>query len=322
MCQVTPVLAYLTISPVRVSVFIHTSAATMSRLDYIFRRWLLDVPGVRYFSVLAAGVPSPPDIPAIRTSCSDVKEFHRGLVCRNAESYEYFLDHPELGHFLFRAMDDTILNVSNLLRLIGKLEQVYDARREFVFRGFLNDEDAKRKWLGGGSGWLISRPLVALHRRAEFSFDVNYRWSWFYQDDTTETIIIRKVFPDAAVWSDPLWCEHCKNCQGSEWQMRNFSMLEVCPDVATYSMNEIVSFHPRGEVEAVIAGMMIGQYPQQVRFYHLNISTSIKVCWEASNRRSAEPTVESLRAQAVHLGLDTPHFSVFPVILTRIRRVY
>jgi hypothetical protein len=245
MCQVPPVWAYLTISPVRVSVFIHTSTATMSRLDYIFRRWLLDVPGVPYFSVLAAGIPRPPDIAAIRTSCSDVKEFHRG---------------------------------------------------------FLNDEHGDAIFLGGGSGWLMSRAFVALHGLKRYSLRWNVPRALHFQDDTTETIIVRHVLPNISAWSDPLWSERCLNCQGSRWRQSDFSTLERCPDTQTYPMNALVSFHPGTDPQSKIAGKMVGWYPEDVRFYHPVKTGAISVCRGTGPRDG--PTIEVLRAQALHVTTD------------------
>jgi len=225
-----------------------------------------------------------------------------GLVCRNNAAYEYFLGHPELGPYLYRAMDDTILNISNLLRHIDKLNQVYNPWSEFVFRGFANDELPDQVYLGGGSGWLISRPLVALHRRRGFTFAEHFATSWLIQDDTTETIIVQKVFGSAAVWSDPLWSEHCLNCDGPEFLRGNFSALERCPRGPTYSVNDIIAFHPRSELPATVAGLMLGRYPKDIHYYHEERSTSIRLCrrkWLWG--RSYLPTVQSLAAQAVHL---------------------
>jgi hypothetical protein len=198
-------------------------------------------------------------------------------------------------------MDDTILNLPNLLRLIGQLDLVYDAHRELVFRGFLNDEDSRSVWLGGGSGWLISRPFVELHGRRRFSFNANYKFSYLAQDDTTETFILQRTLIPTQTWSDPLWAERCFNCQGTMWRARNFSALEECPQGPTYRMNAIVSFHPAGNSEAEAAGMLIGQYPNNVRYFLLKGKGGISVCRSAQiDEKLFEPTVESLSADAYH----------------------
>jgi hypothetical protein len=288
-------------SPVIVTVLIHTSNATMSRLDRIFRHYRVDVPGVRYLCVRAAGVRAPRGVASIETSCNDSRTLLSGLLCRNIESYAYFASHPELGRYLFRAMDDTILHVPNLLRLIGQLDVIYDARRELVFRGFLNDEDGTMMWLGGGSGWLISRPFVELHARRRFSFGANCRLSYMAQDDMTETIILQHASIPVQTWSDPLWAERCFNCRGTMWRAGDFSALEECPDAPTYRMNAIVSFHPAGKSEAEAAGLMIGEYPNNVRYFPQKGKGGIRVCrCTRSDAALYEPTVESLSAAAYH----------------------
>jgi hypothetical protein len=273
----------------------------MSRLDRIFRYYKLDIPRIHYLCVLAAGVPAPAGIASIETSCNDSRTLISGLLCRNIESYAYFASHPELGRYMFRAMDDTILNLPNLLRLISQLDLIYDANRELVFRGFLNDEEEPRIWLGGGSGWLMSRPFVELHRRRSFSFEANYKFSYLAQDDTTETFILQRTSIPKETWSDPLWAERCFNCQGTMWRAGDFSTLEECPDRPTYRMNSIVSFHPAEKSEAEAAGMMIGRYPNDVRYFPQERRGGIRVCkCTRDDAKQYEPTVESLSANAYH----------------------
>jgi hypothetical protein len=221
--------------------------------------------------------------------------------------YQHFLEHPELGSWLVRVMDDTILNVGNLVAHVAKLNQVYDPERELVFRGFLNDEywDTDGDlWLGGGSGWLMSRPFVELHRLYEYSFQANYLGHTYGQDDSAETMIIQMVLPDPLNWGDPLWSEACTTCNGSSWKAGDFSGIPTCPRRPTIPMNAIVSFHPRSRKEAEEAGRLIGSYPENIHYYHKRASQDMQVCVkDPTDTQSAEPTVAILSQTAAHITL-------------------
>jgi hypothetical protein len=122
------------------TIIVQTSKATSYQIDEILRRYKVDLPDVHYFCVIAAGVPHPAGLPVIETPCQDTKDGYHGLVCRDVHAYKYFVARPELGSYLFRAIDDSHLNVTNLLKLISKLNEVYDPRYKIVFRGYANDE--------------------------------------------------------------------------------------------------------------------------------------------------------------------------------------
>jgi hypothetical protein len=173
------------------------------------------------------------------------------LRSRAIRSYEYFARHPELGLYLLRADDDTHISVSNLMRLVTVLDMIYDAAREFVFRG-------------AAAAWLCSRPLVALIVR------------------TGESPIeaTRRIFERTKTWSDPLFCEHCDNCNGSAFRAGDFSALADCPDGETWPMNSIVAYRTadRGDRERIDAGRMIGRYPPDVHFYRRGGDGGSVVC--------------------------------------------
>jgi hypothetical protein len=139
----------------------------------------------------------------IETPCANKCPGIDGLICRDKHAYAYFASHPELGARLSRIMDDGFLNVTNLLRFMDKLNQVYDPILELLFRGFNHNAD-RHIWLGGGSGWLMLRPLVALHGVWRFSFDHLFNLAWPRQDDTTQTMILNPRFPSPDAWMDLL----------------------------------------------------------------------------------------------------------------------
>jgi hypothetical protein len=289
----------LSLAKLSLTVMIHSSRATLSRLKVAFGHYKVNLPTVHFFCVLAAGIVHPPGMAVIEVPCTDRCTGLDGLVCRDKHAYAYFASRPELGSWLYRIMDDSFLNVTNVLKLIYKLNQVYDPTGELVMRGF-GHSAMRHMFLGGGSGWLMSRPLVALHGIWQFSFERLFYLTWPRQDDTTESMILDQIFPSADAWRDPLWSESCDACNGSAWVRGDFSSVPGCPpDHPTYSMNSIIAFHPRHNSDAIIAARLLGSLPPQLHFYAKPRSTSAIPCMSSSGE-SFEPTVASIRATAVH----------------------
>jgi hypothetical protein len=272
----------------------------------MFLRYRVSLPKVHYFVVLAAGVPHPSGVNVIETPCKDTKRGISGLLCRDVHAYRYFNHDRSLGSYLYRIMDDSWLNVTNLLKVIDQLNQVYDPMQEFVFRGFANNGISRGYgYIGGGSGWLLSRPLVALHQQQRFSFEHWFGKSKFRQDDTTETLIVYMVFPTYHTWSDPRWSESCFGCKGSDWSRGNFTGTEKCrQNVPSYSFNAVVAFHPWHLVESEITATLLGSLPNNLYYMRQPGSNNAIPCMrDPADNRSFEPTVESIRQYAVHKTL-------------------
>jgi hypothetical protein len=113
-----------------------------------------------------------------------------------------------------------------------------------------------------------------------YRFDDHSRWAFLGQDDTTEMIIIRKIFgKETQIWAEPRMVEYCFNCLGSQFLLADFSHLAPCPNnVPTYSMNSLVSYHPAHSDERLVAGWLIGKYPPDVHIYQRRNSMYSTVC--------------------------------------------
>jgi hypothetical protein len=218
--------------------------------------------------------------------------------------------HPELGDFLFRAMDDTYIFVANLLNLTERLRLIYDVDRELVFRGFLNSEYLPDIYLGGGVGWLQSRQMVAVHKNREYGFERNI---WKYgglQDDSAETAIIQKIFQRNETWAELAMIENCANCNGEAWQRGEFKGLPSCPSNEIIPLNDIVSLHTRGcMVESVSAAALIGFYPHVVYIYHQNHTQRSIICKSGPGLRNPRTSLPYMTAMAEHVTLDDLNIS-------------
>lgn len=221
--------AELTITPAKdFTIIIHSCNKTKWRLNKYLSRYIINKPHIHIYIVYPEGVtPDPRYKSIVCTGCGD----HRmSLDCRNVQAYNFFIEHSNLGDFLYRAMDDTLLNITNLEKLIYQLRTIYDPNKHIIFKGFLNDELNRKFFLGGGSGWLMSRAMVKLHKIPFYSFQANIKHSWAIQDDTTETIIVRKIgFKSSKNYIDPRWAES-GSMEGNltEFSNGNFENMKVC----------------------------------------------------------------------------------------------
>jgi hypothetical protein len=153
----------------------------------------------------------------------------------------------------------------------------------------------------------MSRPFVELHDNEKFSLMKYFRQSFRHQDDPTETIIIDRVFGDKETWNDPLWLESCPKCRGSEWLQGIFSNISRCPrDVATWSMNSVIAFHPFNSSDAAIAARMVGSLLANLCHYHQPKSQESFLCLrDPDDKQPLEPTVESIRLHAIHETIES-----------------
>lgn len=219
------------ISPTKdFTIIIHSCNSTKWRLSKYLERYIIKKSYIHIYIVYPEGVTPDPRYKSI--VCQGCSDHRMSLDCRNVRAYNFFLEHSNLGDFLYRAMDDTLLNITNLEKLIDQLRTIYNPNEHLIFRGFLNDEleSQSKFFLGGGSGWLMSRAMVSLHNIPFYSFQVNIKHSWAIQDDTAETIIVRKVgFKNSNAYIDPRWAESgSMDGNVTEFANGNFDNMPTC----------------------------------------------------------------------------------------------
>ena len=283
------------------SVHIHTSQATLYRLTQFYMKYRRQYPFIKYYAFISSNVTGPfPDINVVRTKCHpDQVPGTNGLLCRDIASYEHFLHHPEDGNWLFRAMDDTILNINNLIKTILELNEYYDPAKHVVFRGCMNFVFSSW-YLGGGSGWLASRAMIELHEFPKYRFLDHFGSSFLRQDDTTETIIVKMVFDDFEQWSDPRWIEHCCNCNGYKFIKYDFSSIKQCPVEDVYKMKNLISFHPRHEMKNERMIELFDFMPDNLYYFKSIRSDCTYVCFINETSIVGNKTKSSFLKEHVH----------------------
>lgn len=287
---------------VLLTIFIVSSNATKSRLDEYLKSYYSVRPDVKFIVAYSTNTePHPKYDYVFCHGCNDTRTGINGLPCKDSEIYKYFVEHPELGDFMYRAIDDTSLNVDNLVKLVKDLSTIYDPVDEIVFRGYRNDEHEKRYRvvnLGGGSGWLMSRGMAAIHQLPGFRFIDHFHRSWFLQDDTTETLILNNLgLKSHLTWSDPRWIEVCSTCNGDG----NFSKIPECETDDVIHMNDVIAYHSIADKERK-AGLLLGKYPDDIYAVKQPL-LSTTLCRGKPGIKNPRTSLEYLKEHAEHMTL-------------------
>lgn len=286
------------------TVIIHSSNKTKRRLNKYLERYIVRKPHIHIYIVYPESVtPDPRYESLVARGCGDNR---LSLDCRNVYAYNFFIKHSNLGDFLYRAMDDTLLNLTNLEKLIDQLRLIYDPYKHIVFRGFLNDEVKGKLFLGGGSGWLMSRAMVELHNIPFYSFRENVKHSFVYHDDTTETLILRKIgFQNSEVYVDSRWAESGSN-EGNitEYSMGNFQNMQICDlNRNLVPIHEMVALHSVGDEQKKmwIESM---NFPSFVYCFKANYSQAVRMCKTEKHFVNEKLSFKYLKENAEFVTLD------------------
>lgn len=260
------------------TIIIHSSNITKWRLNKNLKRYIVHKPHIHIFVVYAENATIDPKYNSIIAyGCPDK---WISIDCKDAYAYNFFLKNVNLGDFLYRAMDDTFLDILNLEKLIIQLRTIYNPSTDIVFRGVANDEYGKKIYLGGGSGWLMSRAMVALHNIPFYSFSKNTPYAFRNQDDTAETIILKKIgFKKMNVWEDPRWAESgCTAGNFSNFLNENFLQLENCSlNNELISLTEMIALHSATEDQKE-NWIISRDFPSYIYGYKVPISQCVKIC--------------------------------------------
>ncbi|KAK8837929.1 hypothetical protein M9Y10_035871 [Tritrichomonas musculus] len=288
------------------TIMIHTSNRTKWRLDKYLNQYIIKKPHIHIFVIYSEQVtPDPRFDYIIANDCVDKRS---DLHCRNSIAYNYFLQNEILGDFLYRAMDDTLLNITNLEKLIDQLRMIYNPKEHLVFRAFANDESPYGKiYLGGGSGWLMSRAMVAIHNIASFSFEANIKYAFAGQDDTCETLILNKVgFKSVNVWEDLHWAENgCTFGNFSEYLNGNFKQLEDCPigKKELISLPEMIAMHGIDE-EQKDKWILSRNFPDYIYGYKVTNNQCVRMCKSVPGMGTNRTSFQYLKKNAEFITLS------------------
>ena len=152
----------------------------------------------------------------------------------------------------------------------------------------------------------MSRAFVSLHQISFFSFETNIYHSFFYQDDTTETIIVRKIgFKSLNVWDDPRWAESgCTDGNFDEYLKGNFEAMENCPnDTELISVNEMIALHSMYEDQKE-KWIVSRNFPSYIYGYRVRFTQCVRMCKSVPGIVNNRTTIQYLRENADYITIQ------------------
>jgi hypothetical protein len=203
-------------------------------------------------------------------------------------------------------MDDTWINITNLLRLVNTLKKVYDPSTDLILRGALNDEFPDRDWLSGGSGWLMSRAMVQAHSLPAFALEIGGHQVDLI-DDLLETVVVQSIFPHRKTWADAFFVEGLWQIGPNElisWQKNDYGSVDPCKDREIYPANSLVGLHSHDHPEYMDFARMWGKFPPNMYAYHLKNSRRVGICEWHPDYVNPKMTVCGLRRSKANRTLD------------------
>ena len=210
------------------------------------------------------------------------------LSCRVDSSYKSFLDDPENKNigWLYRATDDSYINFENLYYYIINLNQNYDPTNDLIVRAHANFERKSNYYIHGGPGYLMSREYVKYHFLTNLTLSRLQNYSKYRQDDTAESIIVRKIFSGSYKQWDEFYIEGFK-CQNCELTKNSNNILPKCPpNKRIGALNKIISFHMFGLHENQFIFLKLTQNLRKkekssindIRYYNDDNTQSLFLC--------------------------------------------
>jgi hypothetical protein len=265
---------------------IHTSLSTSHRAAGAFRLSLRAHPLVANGTFVIRYITSQ----LVSMNCRDVRNGESGLVCRVEGSYRTFLrDFPDCN-WLFRAVDDTFVHLWNFYAWLVRLNGVYGAEEQIIFRAHANFEHEIQYYIHGGTGWLMSRGYLQFHRSQNLSLISLLSQSKYRQDDTAQSIIVRKLFTKPILWDEMLLNGFkCINCGQTE-KVRRCPVLKVCARVG-----ELIAVHKFGNADVGLAlAALVDTAPSELMFYRDNPNQAIHLCSRRRNFLVHQPNTRSV----------------------------
>lgn len=277
----------------------HSSQFTFHRINFLYKNYWNYNPYLKSnifkirvicsndFTPSFANLSSQIKIQLIPVKCFD--SIH-DLSCRVDEGYKSFLndsDNKKIG-WLFRATDDSFIDFENLFSYITMLNKNYDSMKDLVVRAHANFEMKSNYYIHGGPGYLMSREYVKYHFVSNLTLNRLKAYSKYKQDDTAESIIVRKMFKRYRQW-DEFYIDgfKCRNCHLTNVQSGN---LPKCPpDKRIGNLKKMISFHMFGlkDQQLLFLNLLdkIHQHNKinislidNVRFYNDDNSQSLMLC--------------------------------------------
>jgi hypothetical protein len=312
---------YISWGSVLLAIIVHSTSENEDYLAGHLEQYGMDIPNVRY-AVIFTRTPNTTETATFADKlvfpCSGGQKDLKTAVCRDSESYNYFLSKYPSAEFLYRATDDTFINLSNLLLLVHRLKQVIDPQRHLIFRATGNAEavrsgllNAKLINLSTKTGWLMSRAMVGALLSKGFTLREAYDLQCIGETDIGGLTlrVVDQVFDQIDDWYEPLFSDLAPsdpllpNLRPSH---ENLKSIKQCgaSESPIFTLNSLVSMHTDGQWNAAWFFRLIGQYSDVLYFYRRMSTPDIGICRSRPGIGNLGLNVKWLRMKTKRMTLD------------------
>jgi hypothetical protein len=184
------------------------------------------------------------------------------------------------------------MNLSNFYHYLIRLNAVLDPSRHIVMRGHANQEGLKRHYFHGGCGWLLSRGYIQYHVSHGISLEKLNPKSRYHQDDTSQSIIARKIFPKAEYWNEPATNGfQCDQCDDPIVKQQMWERLPDCPNERiAVRVTDLISLHTVSYTSGINTLIRVmSRAPPWVVLYSMVMEQRAIVCRATSDTKIFDP---------------------------------
>lgn len=282
-------------------IHVHSSEPTMGRLQTLKNIWGSH-PLIQSGKILIEIIlPKKPNnelaFPVVHVGCNSERVF---AACRFQRGYELFLkNHPDVP-WLYVCDDDTWFNIDYLMLYMERLMSFTDPMEHIIVKGHANKEKTKRYFLHGGTGWLMSNGFLDFCITNNVNLNDYLPYSRYRQPDTSQSIILRQVFPEISDW-DEMYIQgyECKECnvQPTDDWYKSFPKCPEDPNIKYGRIKDIIAFHTIGLNNNKVLSDKIKTSPNFMLYYRDTPHQSIVLCQGNGKQDVLTYTVDSLKTR-------------------------
>ena len=234
--------------------------------------------------------------------CTDRVEKPSGLACRVDLSFFDFLQDVWSADWIFKAMDDTWLQLDNLYTYITNLNTFIDPKKNLVVKAHVNSKHLPDYLIHGGTGWLQSRAMTEYLFKNHLNILSLFTKSYILQDDTTQSLINYLVFDRHFDYHETCYlCQRFTKEFEPCFENYNFSTVPECPsNYLVADIKSVISVHLFGDDPLIRTfANNIDKLPDDLCYYYIIHNTYTHLCRKTPTTIIANYDIE-------HLKLNTP----------------
>lgn len=245
-----------------------------------------------------------------RYPCTDQVEKPSGLACRVDFSFFDILQDTLSSDWIYKAMDDTWLELDNLYTYITNLNQIVDPKRHLVVKAHINSKHLPDYLIHGGTGWLQSRAMTEYLFKNHMNILSLFTKSYILQDDTTQSLINYLVFDRNFDYHEPNYlCQRFHPDFQPFFENYDFSSVPECPSNYLVSkIKKVISIHLFGTDSLMRTfANNLEKLPDDLCYYYIVHNTYTYLCRSTPTTLFTTYDIDQLKLNTPLLTMNHTH---------------